>query len=41
MNYHNNIGKYLENTFGITEFWYQGRRTVKTTAGIWVTFEKE
>ena len=41
MQYHNNLGKYLEEAFGVTEFWYQGRRTVKTVAGVWVTFDKE
>ena len=41
MKYHEKIGQYLEKAFGVTEFWYNKQRTVKTTAGIWVTFNKE
>lgn len=41
MAYHTSIGQYLEKAFGITEFWYQGRRTVRTSSGAWLTFDKE
>lgn len=40
MKYYENIGNYLESAFGITEFFYQGCRVVKTTAGVWVKFDK-
>lgn len=41
MKYYENIGKYLENAFNVTEFFYQGNRIAKTSAGIWVKFDKD
>lgn len=30
------IAKYLEQTFGVTEFWLAGKRIVKTSEGNWI-----
>lgn len=30
------IGNYLEQTFGVTEFYMHNARIVKTTAGLWL-----
>ncbi len=41
MTYYSKIGEFLEEAFGITEFWYQDCRVAKSVQGIWVKFDKE
>lgn len=33
---YNNIAEYLEAAFGITEFWFGGKRYMKTVEGEWI-----
>lgn len=33
------IANYLERTFGVTEFWLNGRRIMKTVEGDWVAIK--
>lgn len=33
------IANYLERTFGVTEFWLNGRRIMKTVEGEWIAIK--
>lgn len=39
--YQQNLGKWMEQHFGVTEFWHAGRWIAKSSAGVWLETVKE